>query len=274
MLEMAEEEMAPASPNAAGDGGPGAWARRHRRAIGVGATTVAFALGGALAGAAAFSAGAGSASAPGAAPQRLATSSSPLPPAVRGSICGSQENTATAADTAIACRSFGVDSYRAVTAQAFQRARALQAAFAPLAAARPKSLRSPSLLARRATSGRSGSAEKASRPVGSGGTATSKPKSSSTCVSTPAGVSLPGVPSTTLTVPLGSAGGVSVSTGSSGAKICLATGSKKSKRKSTTTGSKNPAPSSTTTTTTTTTNPVQSVLNGVSGTVSGITGGL
>ncbi len=268
MVGMSDEK-APAGSETSPGQNSGSWPRRHRRALAVGASTMAFALGGALAGAAAFTAGAGSAARPGSAPERLATAASQLPPVVQGSLCNSFATTATAADTAIACRSFGVASYRAAAARAIARERLLTTVLSGSVLTKDsRASRSSSLVSRSLASATKAKAPSVPKPSLSSPIKHSSDKG--TCVTTPAGVSLPDVPSTTLAVPLGSTGTVSVSTGSKGASVCLSSTSHKKKHKK----SSKPAATTTTTTTTTTTNPVQSVLNGVSGTVSGVTGGL
>lgn len=240
------------------------WLRRNKKGAGIGATTLALALGGALAGAAVFSAGPGNAAGFGSQPDQLATSASRMPQTI-GSLCASTHQTATAADTAIACQSVGIDSYRAIAYRAFseQRAIAYYERAAALAAATPK-VKSGSLPAVKA---RVPGISSLPKPKGLKLPATVSKKVNGTCVATPA---LPkklkhsGLPTVTVKVPLGNSGTTSVSVGSKGAKLCTEKSSKTRKHKKT--------PS--TSTTTTTTNPVQSVVNGVTGTVSGIKGGL
>jgi hypothetical protein len=256
--------VAPDEPSAKEAKGASPAPRKNKKAYAIGAGTLAFALGGALAGAAAFSAASGGASRPGAG-DRLTTSASQMP-SVTGSLCSSYKNTATAADTAIACRDYGMSSYRALVAAA-------RGELSPVTAPAKRAVGTGTAKSTRPNkvSSALGEGEKtvtskvtkkaAKLPV------SAKKHNGGACVSVP---HLPkGVPTTlpsaNLNVSLGNSGQVSVSTGSKGTSVCAGKTHKNKKHKKKAAGTS-------TTTTTTTTNPVQSVVSGVSGIAGGTPG--
>ncbi len=200
------ENDAPAEESAPATG-------HRRRGVVVGSTTLACAVGGALLGAAAFSAGPGSVARPGAANDSLTTSSTKMPGVV-GSLCSSTRQTATAADTALSCTSFGVSSYTARLARELQMQRVLARQTARAAG-------HPARTVVHSTTTKAPSAPTATPPAApsSPSTSSSGSTSSSSCHSVSAPSGLPDLGSVSVSAS-GGGGSVSASGSSTGGKLC------------------------------------------------------
>lgn len=178
-------------------------------------STVAFAAGGALAGALAFSAF--PPSMPSAAGSRLAASAGQMP-GDTGNLCTSTRNTPTAAETALSCESVGLSSFAAHLARSTSSARQL---LAHLATHAPGG-ESEAGTARAGSAAVNGSAES-----GGGGAARgpddSSTTSGATCEAAPAHlVALPGSFSASASVSSSATGGaIAVRTGGHGLAICV-----------------------------------------------------
>lgn len=205
----AEEPLEPgaASTPAAAAAPAAARQGRRRKSWLIGSSTLACAVGGALAGAFAFSAF--SASMPGAPGGSLTTSSGRVP-GNTGNLCTSTQNTPTAADTALSCQSFGVSSFAAHLARETRAGSGAQgSALAAERAASSASHRSRSARPGSSRSGARGSLPSTGTvPVLPGATTT---KSAMTCDSTPA-------------PPASVAGSVSVSASANGGKVAVKVG--------------------------------------------------
>ena len=191
--------------------------RWRRRAMVLGSSTLAFAVGGALIGAAAFTASQGLGARAGGASDSLTTNSTQMP-GVTGSLCGSTRSTATAADTALSCQNYGLSSFDANAAWAARVTNAMLLAFIRNGAA------GATAGATHGTTTKSGSGLPAGGKPGVPGVpglpGTSGSKA--TCGATPpppSGVPTPPSGSVSVTI-TGGGGKVSVKAGSSGVKVC------------------------------------------------------
>lgn len=178
----------------------------------VGSTTLACVLGGALAGALAFSSFPGGLGQP--ANSDLSSGTAQVPGAT-GALCSSTHNTPTAADTALSCESYGTRTYSAALARVEQRELVI------IEASRARSLaaRQP----RRATSSASAVPPPASVPAGTGTPSlpgrSSSSSSKATCLSFPAPSGVPSLGSDSISVS-SSAGKLSVKVSSRTVTVC------------------------------------------------------
>ncbi|MHB8436478.1 MAG: hypothetical protein ACYDC0_11460 [Acidimicrobiales bacterium] len=188
----------------------------------VGSTTLACAVGGALMGAAAFSAFPGNAPRAGVASERL-TSGSTVMPSVIGSLCASTRNTATAADTSLSCENYGLSSFTvAMNRAANATDLAIQAALSSFGGSQG-GFRLPldrAAFVRRSSVGSGGISGQPGSTVPGGG---SSSQSQAICETTPMAPSgAPSLPSSGVVSTTVSAGGatVSVKASSTGATVC------------------------------------------------------
>jgi len=186
----------------------------RRRSVVIASSTVAFATGGALAGAVAFSAF--PPSIPGAGGSSLAASAVQVP-GDTGNLCTSTRNTSTAADTALSCESLGLSSFAVHLARSTVSARqGLSRLLAGATGSRTRAGMAPAGSATANGSGGAGGGHAGSAP---GGTTA---RSAATCEAMPApSAALPGSGSASISVSSSATGGaVSVHAGSGGLTIC------------------------------------------------------
>jgi hypothetical protein len=178
----------------------------------VGSTTLACALGGALAGALAFSSFPGGLGHP--ANSELSNGTAQVP-GDTGSLCSSTHNTPTAADTALSCESYGTRTYSAALARVERRELVI------IEASRARSLAASE--PRRTTSSAAVVPLAASVPAGIGTpsppSASSPGSSRATCLSFPAPSGVPSLGSGSISIS-SSAGKLSVKVSSKTVTVC------------------------------------------------------